>query len=143
MGTDNVPVDKVKKYERGNNAESVYVGFGGPGMILPVLLSEGYHKRNIPLTTLSKANSTNTADVFGLKSKGHIDIGFDADLLLVDLDWERTIDESLFGYSDFSIYEGMTFKGWPRYTVSRGEIIQKDGEITANTGRGKYIRRTI
>ncbi len=143
MGTDNVPVDKAKKYERGNDVWGTFVGFGGAGMILPVLLSEGYHKRGIPLTTLSAVNSTNTAKIFGLESKGQISVGKDADLVLVDLDWEREITPELFGYSDFSIYEGMKFKGWPRYTISRGEVIQKDGVITAECGRGKYIRRHI
>ena len=143
MGTDNVPVDKAKKYERGDDVWGTFVGFGGAGMILPVLLSEGYHKRGIPLTTLSAVNSTNTAKLFGLESKGQICVGKDADLVLVDLDWEREITPDLFGYSDFSIYEGMKFKGWPRYTISRGEVIQKDGKITAECGRGKYIRRHI
>lgn len=143
MGTDNVPVRMEKRFERGTGVWDVFVGFGGPGMILPTLISEGYHKRNIPLWRLSQVNSINTARVFNLPNKGEIKVGYDADFALVDLDWERTIDESLFGDSDFSIYEGMTFKGWPRYTISRGEIIQKDGVITAKSGRGKYIRRSI
>lgn len=143
IGTDNVPVDKAKRYERGDDIWTTFVGFGGPGMILPTLISEGYHKRGIPLTTLAQVNSINTARVFGLETKGEIAVGKDADLAIVDLDWERTITPELFGYSDFSIYEGMTFKGWPRYTIRRGEILQKDGEITAACGTGKYIRRSI
>lgn len=143
IGTDNVPVDKEKRFERGDDIWSVFVGFGGPGMILPTLISEGYHNRNIPLTTLSMVNSTNTARTFGLKDKGVIAPGYDADLALVDLNWEREITPDLFGYSDFSIYSGMKLKGWPRYTISRGEIIQKDGIVMAEPGRGKYIKRHI
>jgi dihydropyrimidinase len=41
------------------------------------------------------------------------------------------------------VYDGMKLKGWPRYTISRGEVIQKDGVITAESGRGKYIRRHV
>lgn len=141
MGTDNVPVRKEKRYERGDDIWGVFVGFGGPGMILPTLISEGYHKRGIPLTTLSKVNSTNAAKIFLLREKGVIAPGYDADLALVDLDWEREIGPGLYGDSDFSVYDGMKLKGWPRYTISRGEIIQKDGVITAEPGRGKYIRR--
>ena len=143
IGTDNVPVDKAKRFERGDDIWTTFVGFGGPGMILPTLISEGYHKRGIPLTTLAQVNSINTARVFGLESKGEIAVGKDADIAIVDLEWERTITPELFGYSDFSIYEGMKFKGWPKYTLSRGEIIQKDGVITAECGRGKYIKRSI
>ena len=143
MGTDNVPVRKEKRYERGDDIWDVFVGFGGPGMILPTLISEGYHKRGIPLTTLSMVNSTNAAKVFLLRDKGVIAPGYDADLALVDLDWEREITPELFGDSDFSVYEGMKLKGWPRYTISRGEVLQKDGVITAEPGRGRYIRRHV
>ncbi len=143
IGTDNVPVDKEKKFERGIDVWNTFVGFGGAGIILPVLISEGYHKRGIPLSKLSQVNSINTARIFGLENKGEISVGKDADLVLVDLDWEREITPELYGYSDFSIYAGMKFKGWPRYTISRGEIIQKDGKITAKCGRGKYIKRNI
>ena len=143
MGTDNVPVRKAKRYEPGDDIWGVYVGFGGPGMILPTLISEGYHKRKIPLTTLSMVNSTNAARAFLLREKGVIAPGYDADLALVDLDWEREITPELFGDSDFSVYEGMKLKGWPRYTISRGEIIQKDGVITAEPGRGKYLKRHV
>lgn len=143
MGTDNVPVNKAKRYEPGDDIWGMYVGFGGPGMILPTLISEGYHKRGIPLTTLSMVNSTNAAEVFLLRNKGVIAPGYDADLAIVDLDWEREITPELFGDSDFSVYEGMKLKGWPRYTISRGDIIQKNGVITAESGRGKYIRRYV
>ena len=43
MGTDNVPVRREKRFERGDDIWDVFVGFGGPGMILPALISEGYH----------------------------------------------------------------------------------------------------
>lgn len=143
IGTDNVPVTLEKKYERGTGVWDVFVGFGSPGMILPTLISEGYHKRGIPLETLAKVNSTNAAEVFCLNKKGKIAAGYDADLAIVDLDWEREITDELFGDSDFSIYEGLKLKGWPRYTLSRGEVIQKDGQITAEPGRGKYIKRNV
>ncbi|MBR6219829.1 MAG: amidohydrolase family protein [Clostridia bacterium] len=143
MGTDNVPVRREKRYERGDDIWGVFVGFGGPGMILPTLISEGYHKRGIPLTTLSMVNSTNAARAFLLRDKGVIAPGFDADLALVDLDWEREITPELFGDSDFSVYEGIKLKGWPRYTIGRGEILQKDGVVTAKPGRGRYIRRHV
>ena len=92
-------------------------------MILPTLIDGGFHKRGIPLHTLSKVNSVNTADIFYLDNKGRVAVGYDADLALVDLDWERKIGPELYGFSDFSIYDGMTLRGWPRYTMSRGEII--------------------
>ena len=109
-------------------------------MILPVLISEGYHKRGISLSHLSKVNSINAARQFGLKGKGEMKVGFDADFAILDLNWERTIGKKLYGHCDFSIYDGMTFKGWPKYTLLRGKIVQKDGEIVSEP-TGKFIPR--
>lgn len=147
IGTDNVPVTKEQKYTRsGKHCDTLWdtwVGFSTPGLAMPALISEGYLKRNIPLTTIAQVLSTNTAKSFNLPQKGAIKVGMDADFAIVDMNWERTITPELFGCSDFSVYEGMSFKGWPRYTIGRGEIIQKDGKIVAKPGRGKYLRRTI
>lgn len=147
IGTDNVPVTREQKYTRnGKHCDTiwdVWVGFSGQGIAMPALISEGYLKRGIPLTTIAKVLSTNTANVFNLQGKGAIKVGYDADLALIDMNWERKITPELYGCSDFSIYDGMTFKGWPRYTIGRGEILQKDGEIVAKPGRGKYLKRTV
>jgi dihydropyrimidinase len=112
------------------------------GLILPVL-REGYHKRALPLHKPRAGRRSNAGRFSTSPGKGEIKVGYDADLASVDRDWERTGDRELFGYSDFSIYAGMTFRGWPRYTLSRGEIIQKDGVVTARPGRGRYIPRNL
>ena len=143
IGTDNVPVDRSKKYEKGESLWDVWVGFGTSGIAMPALISEGFHKRGISLSRLSQVLSINTARVFNLPNKGEIKVGYDADFAIIDMDWERTITKDLFGYTDFSIYEGMTFKGWPRYTISRGEIMQKDGVVTGKPGHGKYLFRKL
>lgn len=140
IGTDNCPGDLSTKYKKGSDIEHITPGFPGAGMILPTLIQEGYHNRGISLSQLSKVNSINSARKFGLKTKGEMKIGFDADFAIIDLDWERTIDKTLYGGSDFSIYEGMSFKGWPRYTMIRGEVVQRDGKIVSNP-TGKFIKR--
>lgn len=143
MGTDNCPCDIKDKYKNGSNIKLIIPGFPGAGIILPSLITEGHLKRGISLSQLSKVNSINAARKFGLKNKGEMKVGFDADLALIDLNWERTIgsdEPELYGGCDFSIYEGMSFKGWPRYTLLRGEIMQKDGVIL-NGPKGKFLPR--
>src|SRR5262249_5780738 len=61
---------------------------GGPGMdtLLPVMLSEGHHKRGLSLERVAELTSTNPARIMGLGDrKGAIAPGLDADLALVDL----------------------------------------------------------
>ena len=143
MGTDNCPIHLSKKTEKGNGMWEVLPGFPGAGYILPALISEGYHKRGLSLERIAQVTSINTARAFNLDSKGAIRLGADADFAIVDLDWERPVCPEIYGNCDFSVYDGMSFKGWPRYTVSRGEVIQENGKITAESGRGQFIKRSL
>ena len=143
VGTDNCPQFLAGKYGKGRDMWSAWAGFPGAGYILPALISEGYHKRGMSLERIAQISSSTVARTFNLETKGAIRPGVDADLALVDLDWEREIGPDVYGNTDFSIYNGMKMKGWPRYTLSRGEIIQRDGKIVAPSGRGRFIRRHI
>lgn len=143
MGSDNCPSNLAKKYSKGKDVWGTLPGFPGAGMILPVLLSEGYHKRGISLETIAKVSSMNTAKALNLPQKGAIQVGADADFAIVDLNWEQVVTPELFGSCDYSVYEGIKLKGWPRFTIRRGEVIAQDGKITQGSGRGQYLRRSL
>lgn len=143
LGSDNCPSNLDKKYSKGKDVWGTMPGFPGAGLILPVLISEGYHKRGIPLETVAKVSSQNTAQALNLPQKGGIRVGADADFAIVDLDWEREVTPEVFGSCDYTVYQGMKFKGWPRYTISRREVIAQDGKITAESGRGRYLKRSL
>lgn len=144
LGSDNCPNIRSKKFSKGTDLWSVFPGFSGGGLNLPVLITEGYHKRGVPLTTIASIASSQAAKSFGLyPRKGLIAPGADADFAIVDVNWERRVTPELFGHCDYSVYEGMSFKGWPVYTLSRGEVLQERGRITASSGRGAYLSRSI
>jgi dihydropyrimidinase len=106
------------------------------------MLSEGVHKGKISLERLVEVCSLNPARIFGLyPSKGHIGIGADADLVLVDLDKRAPIRQSDFpSSSDFSLYEGREVVGWPVMTMLRGRIVARDGAmVTKRAGGGRYV----
>jgi dihydropyrimidinase len=119
-------------------------GFPGTATILPVLLDQGYHKGRLSLERIAELVSRAPADIFGLPQKGRLEIGADADVTLVDLDFNREVKaEELGSYSDYSLYDGWTFKGWPRQTIVRGKTVMKDGQIVGDAGYGKYLRREL
>ncbi len=120
-------------------------GFPGTATILPVLLSEGYHKRGISLQRLCQVVTSGPARVFDLAPlKGAIAAGADADLTLVDLNRERTVRASEFGsYADYSLYEGWTLKGWPIQTIVRGRVVMNEGQVTGPEGYGQYLWRRL
>lgn len=143
IGTDNAMSYRAERYREGKDFMSALTGFGSNGLMLPILVSEGYLKRKIPLTTISQVLSVNTARAFHLEGKGEMRVGYDADFAIVDMNLERTVGPEMYGNCDYSIYEGMTFRGWPKYTMLRGEIIAENGKAAEKSGNGKYIFRTL
>ncbi len=118
-------------------------GFPGTATILPVLMSEGYHKNRLSLQRIAEVLTRAPAKIFSIdKRKGDIQVGLDADFTLVAPELEREVRaEQLGSYSDYSLYEGWRLKGWPSMTIVRGVPVMKDGDIVGPAGHGIYLSR--
>ena len=110
--------------------------------MLPMLFSEGVRTGRISLDRFVALTSANPARLFGLyPRKGTIAVGSDADLVVLDPELRRTIDgRSMRSNADYSVYDGREVHGWPRFTVSRGDIVLEDGQVVAEPGRGQWLR---
>ena len=120
-------------------------GFGGTSLMFPVLVTEGYHKRGLPLHRIAELSSANPARYHNLyPKKGSIMVGSDADFAIIDIDSEKEVTlENLFTAQEFSPELGMKFKGWPDYTILRGQIIFENGKVVGKPGNGKFIKRPV
>ncbi|MFD2137788.1 hypothetical protein ACFSLT_25885 [Novosphingobium resinovorum] len=77
------------------------------------------------------------AEIFSMKGKGSLAPGADGDVTLVDLEQSRVVDPAaLASYSDYSLYEGWTLRGWPVRAILRGETIMQDGRVVGAGGMG-------
>ena len=140
IGTDHVPRPGETKQE---GTWSLVTGIPGTGLLLPVMLSEGYHRRNIPLQQIAAVTSANTARLYNLyPQKGTLNVGADADFVIVDLQREKTVDTAEVGSAaGYCPHHGRTLRGWPSTVVSRGDVIVENGEICVPKGRGRYLKR--
>jgi len=138
MGSDHCDYDLASR-----EGELWEVGPGltsGVTMILPVLLSLGVNEGRLTLERLVEVTSASTARLFGFAPrKGSLDVGSDADMVIIDLDHEVTVTpEIIHSYSDYTPYEGMRFRGWARTTIVAGNVVYDRGEVddrTAHRGR--------
>lgn len=142
MGSDHCSVTKEMKKGMWNGATP---GVPGVASLLPLMLSEGVNKGRITLEKLVEVLCYNNARTFGLfPQKGTIQVGSDADLVIVDLDKKAkmTLNRDL-GCYDYILYEGWEIKGWPVFTMLRGNVLVENGRLVAKPGIGKYIPRFI
>lgn len=118
---------------------------GAPGVEerIPILFSEGVLKGKISINKFVDVCSTKPAKLFGLyPKKGSISVGSDGDITIIDPNKEVIIDINNLHYNcDYSLYEGKKIKGYPVYTISRGEIIFEKGKFIGEKGRGEFIKR--
>jgi dihydropyrimidinase len=110
---------------------------------LPMIWSEGVHKKKITPEQFVAVTAANPAKLMGLYSrKGTIAVGLDADLVLWDPKETRTVrDEEELSAARHSLYAGRSFTGWPRITIRRGEVVWEDRQLKAKPGSGQLIPR--
>ena len=115
-------------------------GFGGTEYLLSGLVSEG-GKRGLSYNRMAELVSANPARRFGLRSKGDIAVGKDADVVLFDPQEAFTVraaeSESAQGYTPF---EGLEVKGKVKSTFLRGSLIYHNDAVVG-TARGKFLAR--
>ena len=143
IGTDHIHRDLTSKNGGIWNASP-----GCPGLetLLPILLSEGYHRRAIPLERIAELTATNVADIMGLAHvKGRIAPGLDADFAIIDLDAEWAVErDNIISSAGYSIYEGWSLKGRVIHTLVRGQFALRDGVLNEQAvGIGRFQRRSL
>jgi allantoinase len=116
-------------------------GLGGVQTLLPVLLDEGVHRRGMSLPQLVCLTSGTPARRLGLyPRKGALEIGSDADMVLVDLEKAWTLEPGdLRTRWPISPFVGRTFKGQVAATVVRGTVVWQRGAPSVQPGFGRLV----
>ena len=121
---------------------SAWGGISGVQSTLAVLLEKGCHERALPLERITSLVAAEPARRFGIRGKGSVAVGSDADLALVDLEGRFTLAAGdLHQRHTLSPYLGSSFRGSVRRTILRGETIFADGRIAPSSG-GRLVRPT-
>ena len=136
--------DARGKMRHGKDAPFNRISPGVPGIEvrLPLLFSEGVGKGRIGLNQFVALASTNAAKLYGIyPRKGTLAVGSGADVAIWDAGRPVTIrHDMLHDNVDYTPYEGMEITGWPVITISRGEVVWRDGAMLAEPGRGEFLR---
>ncbi|HMO38539.1 MAG TPA: dihydroorotase family protein [Saprospiraceae bacterium] len=123
-----------------NNIFMAKSGFGGTEYLLSALVSEG-SKRGMSYNHMAELVCWNPAKRFGLRTKGDIALGYDADVVLVNPHESFVVraaeSESAQGYTPF---EGMELGAKVKQTFLRGHLVYDNGNIIGEP-QGRYLAR--
>jgi dihydropyrimidinase len=141
--SDHAPWTLADKLDPSLDVVTARQGVADLETLMPMLFSEGVVTGRISLDKFVELTSLNAARLFGLyPRKAAIAVGSDADLALWDPDKRVTIDGSrMQSRSGYSVYDGWTVQGWPRFVIRRGQVVLADGSSLAQAGQGQWIRR--
>jgi dihydroorotase-like cyclic amidohydrolase len=95
----------------------------------------------ISLERVVQVCSETPAKLFGLyPRKGSIQLGSDADLVIVDPKAKKVIkNERVYSKCRWTPYDGKEVQGIPVATILRGQVIMEEGEVLAKPGYGKFV----
>ena len=120
IGTDHAP-HTLEDKTKGTWASSP--GIPNLETVVPLLLTE-VNNGNLDFKLIPKIFSENAAKVYGLNSKGKIEIGYDADFTVIDLKREGKFDISEFKTkAEYSPFDGWEYKGMPIMTIVNGKVV--------------------
>ena len=126
IGSDHAPHLKINKDKEYPNSPS---GMPGVQTLMPVMLNH-VNEGKLTLNQLINLVCENPIKIFGIKNKGFIKEGYDADFTIVDMNKIIEIkNEDIESKCKWSPFNGDKFKGTPVATVINGDIKMKDGEI--------------
>ncbi|NET88622.1 MAG: amidohydrolase family protein, partial [Kamptonema sp. SIO1D9] len=135
IATDHAPHTLSEKAKGYPNSPS---GMPGVETSLPLMLTQAVQGR-CTIAQVSNWMSTAVAKAYCIPNKGAIAPGFDADLVLVDLDnYDIVRQEELQTKCGWSPFTGWKLTGFPQVTIVNGEIVYNRGKLNTEV-RGKAL----
>jgi dihydroorotase len=126
IATDHAPHTLEEKAQEYPNTPS---GMPGVETSLPLMLTQAMQGR-CTIAQVSHWMSRAVAKAYGIPNKGAIAPGYDADLVLVDLNtYHPVLRQELLTKCGWSPFEGWNLTGWPAATIVGGQVVYQQGQI--------------
>ena len=136
LGSDHAPHTREEKDHAYPGSHS---GMTGVQTLVPIMLDH-VHAGRLSLQRFVDLTSHGPQRLFGIRGKGRLAVGWDADLTIVDLKRRETIRDSwIESRVGWTPYDGKEVTGWPVGTFVRGRRVMWQGEL-ARSGFGEPVR---
>lgn len=133
---DVIATDHAPHTAEDKSLEFSLAPFGVVGLetAVPLVLDRFVHRNVITLARFAELLSVNPARLLGLDAKGRVAPGADADLTILDLEREVTVDRSRFESKGKNTpFDGWRLKGAAVMTIVKGRVVHPfDGDARAS-----------
>ena len=110
----------------------------GVQTLVPIMLDH-VNAGRLTLQRFADLTSAGPQRLFGIRNKGRIAVGYDADFTVVDLKRRETITSAkIASKCGWTPYDKRSVTGWPVGTIVRGAKVMWDGEVLGS-GRGAPV----
>jgi dihydropyrimidinase len=143
VATDHAPFDFEAQKTMGRDAfTKIPNGIPSVEDRVNLLYTHGVCTGRIDLNTFVDAASTKAARLFGMKGKGTVSVGADADLVVYDPAYRGKISAKTHSMAtDYSAFEEWEIKGRPSVVTVRGAVMARDGKFVGKAGQGRLVAR--
>jgi dihydroorotase (multifunctional complex type) len=136
IGTDHAPHTREEKNQPYEKAPS---GMPGVQTMLPLLLTAASEGK-VALEEIVKRCVVNPARIFGLETKGALEVGKDADIVLVDPQQTYTLtDEQMLSKCGWTPFAGTKIQGKIQQVYVRGDISYRHNACVNSPGSGRLL----
>jgi len=141
--TDHCTFCATQKAAGKDNFAKIPNGCGGVEERMAVIWDEGVNTGRLTPSEFVAVTSANAAKLFNIyPQKGSVSVGADADLVVWDPTGTKTLSaKTQFSKGDYNVFEGRTVKGIPSHTLSQGKLVFVQGDLRAERGAGRYLKR--
>ncbi|HII29753.1 dihydroorotase [Candidatus Woesearchaeota archaeon CG08_land_8_20_14_0_20_47_9] len=129
IATDHAPHTALDKFVEFDNAESGMVGLE---TAVPLVMTNLVAARVINLRRAIELLTIGPARILGLDKLGYgsFSIGAPADITIIDPNKEGVVNPEEFESKGRNTpFAGMELRGWPVYTIVKGEVVMRDGRV--------------
>ncbi len=137
--TDHSPATAAEKERGGGDLQQAWGGIAGLQVGFTAVAAEAA-ARGIGVEQVSHWMARSTADLVGLPTKGRIEVGADADLVVLDSARPLVVDAHLLAHKNpITAYDGRQYDASVTATVLGGRLVDRGApDLT----RGHQLRRT-